>query len=102
MATLNSKVVDCYCSHADRLLIDFASGVSRLLPLPLDDAADLSLYADQGSYALGWLDPDQQKAVSICHAFIKGRRGERLRLQAVASDSRFRAGQAPSSQATAV
>ena len=54
-----------------------------------------------GIDAMGWLDPDQQEAVSICKAFDQRRRGERLRLQAVASDSRFRAGQAPSSQATA-
>ena len=34
-------------------------------------------------------------------AFDQRRRGERLRLKAVASDSRFRAGQAPSGQAMA-
>ena len=49
----------------------------------------------------GGVDPDQKEAVPICQAFDKRRRGERLRLKAVASDSRFRAGQAPSGQALA-
>ena len=49
----------------------------------------------------GWLDPDQQEAVSICKAFDQRRRGERLSLQAVASDSLFRVGLAPSSEAKA-
>ncbi|WP_226401345.1 hypothetical protein [Synechococcus sp. MU1643] len=40
------------------------------------------------------MDPDQKEAVPICQAFDQRRRAERLRLQAVASDSRFRAGQA--------
>ena len=48
-----------------------------------------------------WLDPDQMEAVPICQAFQQRRRGEHLRLKAVASDSRFRAGQAPSGQAMA-
>ena len=65
------------------------------------DAAPLPL-ADDGSIdAMGWLDPDQKEAVPICDAFDQRRSGERLRLQAVASDSRFRAGQAPSGQAMA-
>lgn len=50
---------------------------------------------------MGWLDPDQKEAVPICQALDQRRRGERLRLKAVASDSRFRAGQAPSGQALA-
>ena len=50
---------------------------------------------------MGWLDPDHKEAVPICEAFEQRRRGERLRLKAVASDSRFRAGLAPSGQATA-
>ena len=49
---------------------------------------------------MGWLDPDQE-AIPICEAFDQRRRGERLRLQAAASDSRFRAGQPPSGQAMA-
>ena len=48
---------------------------------------------------MGWLDPDQKEVVPICQAFDQRRRGERLRLKAVASDSRFRAGLAPSGQA---
>ena len=50
---------------------------------------------------MDWLDPDQKESVPICKAFDQRRRGERLRLQAVASNSRFRAGQAPSGQALA-
>ena len=76
-----------------------ASGVSRPRLLALADSAPLPLSADGGKGAMGWLDPDQQEAVLICKAFDQRRRGERL--QAVASDSRFRAGQALSSQATA-
>ena len=78
-----------------------ASGVIRPRLLALADAAPLPLSADGGIDAMGWLDPDQQEAVSICKAFDQRRRGERLRLHAVASYSRLRAGQAPSSQATA-
>jgi hypothetical protein len=68
--------------------------------LALADAAPLQLSADGGSDAMGWLDPDQE-AIPICEAFDQRRRGERLRLQAAASDSRFRAGQPPSGQAMA-
>ena len=50
---------------------------------------------------MGWLDPDQKEVVPICQVFDQRRRGERLRLKAVASDSRFRAGLAPSGQAMA-
>ena len=71
-----------------------ASGVSRPRLLALADAAPLALSAYGGIDAMGWLDPDQQEAVLICQAFDQHRRGERLRLQAIASDSRFRAGQA--------
>lgn len=51
---------------------------------------------------MGWLDPDQKEAVPICQAFDQRRRGESMRLKAVANNSRFRAGQAPSGQAMAV
>lgn len=50
---------------------------------------------------MGWLDPYQREGVPICQAFQQRRRGERLRLKAVASDTRFRAGLAPSGQAMA-
>ena len=50
---------------------------------------------------MGWLDPDQWEAVPIGKAFQQRRPGERLRLKAVASDSRFRAGLAPFGQAMA-
>ena len=43
----------------------------------------------------------QTEVIPICQAFDRRRRGERLRLKAVASDSRFRAGLAPSGQAMA-
>ena len=71
--------------------------------MALADAAPLPLSADGGIDAMGWLDPDQKEVVPICQAFDQHRRGERLRLRlkAVASDSRFRAGQAPSGQAMA-
>ena len=50
---------------------------------------------------MGWLDPEQKEVVPICQALEQRRRGERLRLKAVASDSHFRAGLAPSGQAMA-
>ncbi len=50
---------------------------------------------------MGWLDPDQREAVTISRAFQQRRRGERLRLKAVASDSRFCTGLAQSGQAMA-
>ena len=71
-----------------------ASGVSRPRLLALADAAPLPQSADGGIDAMGWLDPDQKEAVSIRQAFDQRRRGECLRLQALASDSCFRAGQA--------
>ena len=83
---------------APSLLAGAGFDTARLLALA--DAAPLPV-SDEGIHdAMGWLDPDQE-AVSICEAFDQRRRGERLRLQAVASDSRFRAGQAPSGQAVA-
>ena len=82
---------------APSLLAGAGFDTARLLALA--DAAHLPLSADGGVDAMGWLDPDQQEAVPICQAFDQRRRGERLRLKAVASDSRFRAGQAPSGQA---
>ena len=69
--------------------------------LALADAAPLPLSADGGIDAMGWLAPDQNEVVPICQAFDQRRRGERLRLKAVASDSRFRAVLAPSGQAMA-
>ena len=69
--------------------------------LAVADAAPLPRSADGGIDAMGWLDPDQKEAVPICQAFDQLRRGERLRFKAMASDSRFRAGQAPSGQAMA-
>ena len=72
---------------------------ARLLALAV--AAPLPFADDGGIDALGWLDPDQEKAVPICEAFDQRRRGEPLRLRAAASDARFRAGQAPSGQAMA-
>ena len=80
------------------LLAGAGFDTARLLALA--DAAPLPLSDDGGTDALGWLDPDQE-AVPICEAFDQRRRGEPLRLEAVASDSRFRAGQAPSGQANA-
>ena len=50
---------------------------------------------------MGWSDSDQKEFVLICLAFEERRLGERLRLKAVASDSRFRAGLEPSGQAMA-
>ena len=50
---------------------------------------------------MGWLEPDQKGAVPICQVFQQRRREECLRLKAVASDSCFRAGLAPSGQAMA-
>ena len=83
---------------APSLLAGAGFDTARLLALA--DAAPLPV-SDEGVHdAMGWLDPDQE-AVSICEAFDQRRRGKRLRLQAVASDSRFRAGQAPSGQAVA-
>ena len=72
-----------------------------MAPLALADAAPLPLADDGGVDAMGWLDPEQEQAVPICEALDQRRRGELLRLQAAASDSRFRAGQAPSGQAIA-
>ena len=69
--------------------------------MALADAAPLPLSADGGIDAMGWLDPDHKEVVPTCQAFDQRRRGERLRLKAVASDSRLRAGQAPSGQAMA-
>ena len=69
--------------------------------LALADAAPLPLSADGGIDAMGWLDPDQRETVPICQAFQQSRRGEHLRLKVVVSDSRFRAGLAPSGQAMA-
>ena len=83
---------------APSLLAGAGFDTARLLALA--DAAPLQLSDDGTNDAMGWLDPDQE-AVPICEAFDQRRRGERLRLQAVASDSRFRAGQAPSGQAIA-
>ena len=83
---------------APSLLAGAGFDTARLLALA--DAAPLPLSADGTNDAMGWLDPDQE-VVQICEAFDRRRRGERLRLQAVASDSRFRAGQAPSGQAIA-
>ena len=80
------------------LLAGAGFDTARLLALA--DAAPLPLADDGATDALGWLDPDQE-AVPICEAFDQRRRGESLRLQAVASDSRLRAGQAPSGQAMA-
>ena len=77
------------------------AGFDTARNLALANAAPLPLTADGGIDAMDWLDPDQKEAVPICQAFDQRRRGERLRLQAVASDSRFRAGQAPSGQALA-
>ena len=88
-----------HTGNAPSLLAGAGFDTARLLALA--DAAPLPL-ADDGSIdAMGWLDPDQKEAVPICEAFDQRRSGERLRLQAVASDSRFRAGQAPSGQAMA-
>ena len=69
--------------------------------LAFADAEPLPLTADGGMDAMGWLDPDQKEVVPICQAFDQRRPGERLHLKAVASDSRFRAGLAPSGQAMA-
>ena len=69
--------------------------------LAFADAEPLPLSADGGIDVMGWLDPDQKEVVPICQAFDQCRRGERLRLKAVASDSRFRAGLAPAGQAMA-
>ena len=69
--------------------------------LAFADAEPLPLSADGGMDAMGWLDPDQKEVVPICQAFDQRRPGDRLRLKAVASDSRFRAGLAPSGQAMA-
>ena len=88
-----------YTGKAPTLLAGAGFDTARLLALA--DAAPLPLTADGGIDAMGWLDPDQKEAVPICQAFDQRRRGERLRLQAVASDSCFRAGQAPSGQALA-
>ena len=84
---------------APSLLAGAGFDAARLLALA--DAAPLPLSADGGIDAMGWLDPDQKEVVPICQAFDQRRRGERLRLKAVASDSRFRAGLAPSGQAMA-
>ena len=81
------------------LLAGAGFDTARLLALA--DAAQLPLADDGGLDAMGWLDPDQEKAVPICEAFDQRRRGESLRLQAAASDARFRAGQAPTGQAMA-
>ena len=81
------------------LLAGAGFDTARLLALA--DAAPLPLADDGGIDAMGWLDPDQEKAVPICEAFDQRRRGESLRLQAAASDARFRAGQAPTGQAMA-
>ena len=88
-----------YTCKAPTLLAGSGFDSARLLALA--DAAPLPLTADRGIDAMGWLAPDQKEAVPICQAFDQRRRGERVRLQAVASDSRFRAGQAPSGQALA-
>ena len=69
--------------------------------LAFADAEPLPLSANGGMDAMGWLDPDQKEVLPICQAFDQLRPGERLRLKAVASDSRFRAGLAPSGQAMA-
>lgn len=69
--------------------------------LAVADAAPLPFSANGGIDAMGWLDPDQREAVPICQAFEERRRGEHLRLKAVASDSRFRDGLATSGQAMA-
>ena len=84
---------------APSLLAGAGFDTARLLALV--DAAPLPLFADGGIDAMGWWDPDQKETVPIYKAFDQRRRGERLRLKAVASDSRFRAGQAPSGQAMA-
>ena len=84
---------------APSLLAGAGFDAARLLALA--DAAPLPLSADGGIDAMGWLDPDQKEVVPICQAFDQRRRGERPRLKAVASDSRFRAGLAPSGQAMA-
>ncbi|WP_071840253.1 hypothetical protein [Synechococcus sp. KORDI-52] len=81
------------------LLAGAGFDTARLLALA--DAAPLPLADDGEINAMGWLDPEQEKVVTICEAFVQRRRGERLRLQAAASDSRFRAGQPPSGQAIA-
>ena len=81
------------------LLAGAGFDTARLLALA--DAAPLPLSAEGSIDAMGWLDPDQKEALPICQALDQRRRGERLRLKAVASDSRFRAGQAPSGQAMA-
>ena len=83
---------------APSLLAGAGFDTARLLALA--DAAPLPLSDDGGNDAMGWLDPDQE-AIPICEAFVQRRRGQRLRLQAAASDSRFRAGHAPSGQAIA-
>ena len=72
---------------------------ARLLALAYSPPLPLS--AGGVIYPMGWLDPDQKEVVPICQAFEELRRGERLRLKAVASDSHFRAGLAPSGQAIA-
>jgi len=88
-----------HTGKAPSLLAGAGFDTARLLALA--DAAPLPL-ADDGSIdAMGWLDPDQKEAVPICEALDQRRRGEHLRLQAAASDARFRAGQAPSGQAMA-
>ena len=78
-----------------------AAGFDTARLLALADVAPVPLADDGGLDAMGWLDPEQEKAVPICEALDQRRRGEPLRLQAAASDSRFRAGQAPSGQAMA-
>lgn len=84
---------------APSLLAGAGFDAARLLAVA--DAAPLPRSADGGIHAMGWLDPDQKEAIPICQACDHRLRGERLRLKAVASDSRFRAGQAPSGQAMA-
>ena len=87
-----------HTGSAPSLLAGAGFDTARLLALA--DAAPLPLSADGTNDAMGWLDPDQE-VVQICEAFDRRRRGEPLRLEAAASDSRFRAGQAPSGQAIA-
>ena len=82
---------------APSLLAGAGFDTARLLAQA--DAAPWPRSADGGIDAMGWLDPDHKEVVPICQDFDQRRRGERLRLKAVASDSCLRAGRAPSGQA---